>query len=83
VVELVDGRLVLAGDTAALPFDAASHVTDRRDVGELLLVARWIERATGSGAARLLGATTAPASPRGGALPSYEIVSRRGMRRGR
>lgn len=83
VVELLDGHLVLTGDAPALPFDAASAVTDRRDVDELLVVARWIERATGSGEARLLEATTAPASPREGALPSYEIVSRRGMRRGR
>jgi hypothetical protein len=58
-------------------------VADRRFVDELLVVGRWFERALDAGSVRLVDASGAPASPRTGGLPRYEVLSRRGMRRGR
>lgn len=85
VIELVDGRLALADDPPSL-LDAPrapGGVIDRRDVDELLVVARWLEKETTAGRARLLEASGAAASPRLGALPAYEVTSRRGIRRAR
>ena len=93
VVTFVDGRLLL-GDpelelrgAARRPADAPrrpipAHL-DRRRADELLVVARWLDREVGAGRARLLEASGAPSSPRGGALPRYEPSPRRGIRRGR
>ena len=97
VVTFVDGRLLL-GDHEQLALggaadgttpgtvdaqaDTAAHL-DRRRSDELLVVARWLDREIGAGRARLLDASGAPSSPRAGALPRYEPVPRRGIRRGR
>jgi DNA polymerase-3 subunit epsilon len=72
----VDGELPEAVDATQTRFDRG-----RSD--ELLVVARWLVRETTAGRARLLDATGAPTSPRAGGVPSYEVTSRRGMRRAR
>jgi len=97
VVTFVDGRLLLgdheqldlAGavdgttpETGDAQIDIPAHL-DRRRSDELLVVARWLDREVGAGRARLLDASGAPSSPRAGALPRYEPVPRRGIRRGR
>jgi DNA polymerase-3 subunit epsilon len=94
VVTFVDGRLLLGDlqlDLTAAPSAGApteldeaipAHL-DRRRADELLIVARWLDREIGAGRARLLEASGAPSSPRGGALPRYEASPRRGIRRGR
>ena len=86
IVSLVDGRLVLGDPT--LDSDSETLVgigglLDRRRVDELMVVARWLDRETTAGRARLLEVSGAPASPRAGAVLAYEPVSRRGIRRGR
>jgi DNA polymerase-3 subunit epsilon len=95
VVSFRDGRLRLGeaepnlfeatgGPTDDLPGALAlpAHL-DRRRADELLIVARWLDREIGAGRARLLDVSGSPASPRAGALPRYEPVPRRGIRRGR
>ncbi len=85
IVALVDGHLQLGElelADASAP-DARPSILDRRRADELLLVARWIERETTAGRARLLDVSGAPSSPRRGGLRAYEPVSRRGIRRGR
>ncbi|MGZ6899012.1 MAG: DEDD exonuclease domain-containing protein [Acidimicrobiia bacterium] len=94
IVSFLDGRLAL-GDpqleldgTAvtgppSIADDAVPAHLDRRRADELLIVARWLDREIGAGRARLLEVSGRPASPRDGALPRYEPVSRRGIRRGR
>ncbi len=63
--------------------DPTAGLLDRRVVDELMIVARWLDRETTAGRARLLDVSGAPASPRAGAWRAYEPVSRRGIRRGR
>lgn len=92
IVALVDGRLML-GDpaldlvipakTSAQTVDVISPLLDRRHVDELMVVARWLDRETTAGRARLLEVSGAPASPSAGGVRAYEPVSRRGIRRGR
>jgi DNA polymerase-3 subunit epsilon len=85
IVTLTDGRLRF--DEPELDLTAESpdipKLLDRRHVDELMIVARWLDRETTAGNARLLEVSGAPTSPRAGALAAYEPVSRRGMRRGR
>ncbi len=87
VVTIDDGRLRCDDREPQLALDVADDATpallDRRQVDELMIVARWLERETTSGRARLLDVSGAPTSPRAGALRAYEPVSRRGIRRGR
>lgn len=82
ILALRDGHLQLGELDFADPSERPS-VLDRRRADELMLVARWIDRETGSGRARLLDVTGTPSSPRTGGLRAYEPVSRRGIRRGR
>ena len=86
IVTLVDGHL--ASGPEQLELDTSPPVTaapywDRRRADELLVVARWLDRETRAGHARLLEISGNPASPSSAALPVYEPVSRRGIRRGR
>ena len=91
VVTFEDGRLLLGdpepslfeADPATDTGDAIPAHLDRRRADELLVVARWLDREVGAGRARLLEASGTPSSPRAGALPRYEPVPRRGIRRGR
>ena len=89
VVVLDNGRLLIGDpslDLAPRATDPTSPITallDRRVVDELMIVARWLDRETTAGRARLLEVSGAPASPSAGGLPAYEAVSRRGIRRGR
>ena len=86
VVRLDHGLYVL-GDQPTLAIEPTATRNelrfDRRHVDELLVIARWLEKETSAGRARLLDVTGAPSSPRTGALASYEVTSRRGMRRAR
>ena len=99
IVTLNNGRLVLgepepeldltpgansATSTAAVSTSRADPtLLDRRRVDELMVVARWLDRETTSGRARLLDVSGAPTSPSSGGWRAYEPVSRRGIRRGR
>ena len=86
---LDNGRLLIGDpslDLATRPADPTAPIPellDRRIVDELMIVARWLDRETTAGRARLLDVSGAPASPSAGGLPAYEAVSRRGIRRGR
>lgn len=82
ILALLDGHLQLGELEFADPSERPS-ILDRRRADELMLVARWIERETAGGRARLLDVTGTPSSPRTGGLRAYEPVSRRGIRRGR
>ena len=90
VVTLDDGHLVVgavvegSGQLALDPPPAPSApYWDRRRADELLVVARWLDRETRGGRARLLEVSGSPATPSRAAVPAYEPVSRRGIRRGR
>ena len=97
IVTLNNGRLVLgepeldltpgansATSTATVSTSRADPtLLDRRRVDELMVVARWLDRETTSGRARLLDVSGAPTSPSSGGWRAYEPVSRRGIRRGR
>jgi DNA polymerase-3 subunit epsilon len=82
VLQFRNGLLAVDGE---LPLAECPTGTrwDRGRCDELLVVARWLVRETAAGRARLLEATGAPASPTAGAVPSYEVTSRQGMRRAR
>jgi DNA polymerase-3 subunit epsilon len=83
VVTLRHGLLDLDDGTLPQPLESAAVRSDRRYHDELRVVARWLETEISTGRARLLEVSGAPALPLGCALPSYEPVSRRGIRRGR
>jgi DNA polymerase-3 subunit epsilon len=81
VLRFEHGLLRLDGELPVVDSEATRF--DRGRCDELLVVARWLVKETGAGRARLLDATGAPASPRGAGVGSYEVTSRRGMRRTR
>lgn len=80
VLRFCHGLLALDGELPP-PDDPTTIRWDRSRVDELLVVARWLERECAAGRARLLDVSGAPASPRQAGVPSYEVTSRRGMRR--
>lgn len=86
IVTFDDGRLLLGDPVLDLTADESDPVPahlDPRRTHELLVVARWLERETARGRARLLEISGAPTSPATGALADYTPASRRGIRRGR
>ncbi len=85
VITFRDGRLQFGDPELDLEpiTPGPGGVLDRRLADELLVVARWLEKETARGNARLLEASGAPTSPRAGRLADYEAAPRRGIRRGR
>lgn len=82
-IELVHGRVAFSGDAPTLELARPSELAAREDVDELLVVARWLDKEVTTGRVRLLETSSPLSSPRDGEMPTYAIVSRRGIRRGR